>query len=314
MKTFLSPAIPSLTPIQILEVLERSGYLMEHRICPLIWSHGYIVTPNHEYEDQDTGKSREIDVHAITVDPIGFRKSFDDLFSTILLISCKNNHLPIVAFMHNNYMKGISIGNPVPKAGYPLEIEKPNSIIEDIEEFLKLENVHHYYRPRYIASQYCRITGQKQGKTTHYIADHGDLYNDLDSLVKAVESEVADYKKLPEKQAEELEPVAKESAINFVLIYPVMIFSGEMYECHTTKSGPKLRPVNHLVFMRRVQSRTIKGEFFVDFVREAYLNRYLNTLDRERKEIAQRLRRKRKTLREEVARQLHELTSSQKSA
>jgi glucose-6-phosphate-specific signal transduction histidine kinase len=66
--------------------------------------------------------------------------------------------------------------------------------------------------------------------------------------------------------------------------------------------------------VRRMQSKTIKGEFYVDFVREAYLNRYLNAVDRERQKIAERLRRKRKILRENVARQLHDLTSAKKNA
>jgi hypothetical protein len=169
---------------QIYEALERSGYLMEQRVCPVIWRHGFIVTPNHVYEDQDTGKSREVDIHALYVEPIANQKDWDNLFTPTLIASCKNNHLPVVAFMHANPMHGVDIGNPIPKAGYPLEVFKePNEtaktdesgqIVEmeikepltdettEIEDFLHFGEFHHFYRARSIASQYCRITELKQ--------------------------------------------------------------------------------------------------------------------------------------------------------
>jgi hypothetical protein len=318
---------------QIYEALERSGYLMEQRVCPVIRRHGFIVTPNHVYEDQDTGKSREVDIHALYIEPIANQNDWDNHFTPTLIASCKNNHLPVVAFMHANSLHGVDVTNPIPKAGYPLEIfKKPDEINKindigkaeefelkisdettEIEEFLHFGEFHHFYRARYIASQYCRITElkQKQKKAPIYVADHGDLHDDLDSLVKAVEAEIASYKEASLRQAQELKPNTKDDDINFVIIYPVVIFSGEIYECRLTRSGAQLRPTNHVVFMRRVQSKTVKGEFYIDLIRESYLGRYLGTINRECKEIKKRLRQHHKILRESVAQHLRELNLRQ---
>ena len=88
-----------------------------------------------------------------------------------------------------------------------------------------------------------------------------------------------------------------------------MVLAGELYECRKVKNDVDIRPVNHAVFMRRVQSRTVKGAFFVDLIRESYLNRYLRLIKKEFEEVEKRLRRRRKLLRKSVARQLRTLGS-----
>ena len=76
------------------------------------------MTPNHVYEDPDTEKSQEVDIHALSVRSV-FRKKFNDLFSPTFLVSCKNNHLPVVLFSHRNDLEGVSGMTPFANAGYP---------------------------------------------------------------------------------------------------------------------------------------------------------------------------------------------------
>jgi hypothetical protein len=118
---------------QIRLALERSGYLMEQRLCPVIERRGYLVTPNHEYQDPDTGKSREIDVHALAVVSL-YRNTFDDMLTSTLLVACKNNHFPVVTFAHHNYLRGVPVTS-ISKAGFPLQVSRSNSTDdpEDIE-------------------------------------------------------------------------------------------------------------------------------------------------------------------------------------
>ena len=297
----------SLTPTQIRQALERSGYLMEQRIVPVLGRHGYFVTPNHEYEDPDTGKSREIDIHALNLVSL-YRRDYDDLLTSTILASCKNNHLPFVLFTHANMLRGVDAAMSIPKTGFPLEVERSGSS-DSIETFLRLGNYHHYYSVHRVASQYCRLKETKQGKNVDYMADHGDLHDDLDSLIKAVNAEILEYKPLP-SYLNSLNLKEEEDDINLVLIYPVIIFAGEMYECRQTKQGVIIRASNHIVFVRRVKSRVIKGEFFVDFVRESYLNRYLTVIQREFETIEKRLRSNRKLLRKNVMREMRALAES----
>jgi hypothetical protein len=126
--------------------------------------------------------------------------------------------------------------------------------------------------------------------------------------VKAIEAEIQQYKKTLIEHSKLLDGVVQESDINFVIIYLIMISSGGLYEYRQGKKSVDIRPVDHVVFMRRVQSRTVKGEFFVDFIRESYLNRYLGLIEKELKEIEKRLRCHRRLLRKSVTKQLHSLS------
>lgn len=294
---------------QIKEALDRSGYLMEQRLCPLLERRGYYVTPNHEYEDPDSGKSREIDIHALDIVSL-YRQTFDDMLSHVLLVACKNNHFPVIAFTHDNVLRGMDVVMSITKAGYPLAVYRgEDSEDEDIEPFLRLGDYHHYYQAQRVASQYCRVMGRKstgQGQPLQYAADHGDLYDDLDSLIKAVEAEVAEYKEVATRQAEQMPPDTEEDDINLVVIYPVLVLAGDLYECRQTRGDVRLRKANHLVLIRRVKSRAIKGEFFIDLVQESYFDRYLRLIHRERERVAKRLRRYRRLLRRSVVMQFRD--------
>ncbi|SRR6266404_592505 len=103
---------------QIRLALERFGYLMEQPLCPLIERRGDLVTPNHECQDPDTGISREVDIHALTNVSL-YRNTFNDIFTSTLLVACKNNHFPVVTLAHHNYARWIPV-NSVSKAGFPL--------------------------------------------------------------------------------------------------------------------------------------------------------------------------------------------------
>jgi len=96
------------TKEQIKKAIEQSGYLLEQRICPIIEKYFFLTTPNEQYQDQDTGKSREIDIHAIVLNSL-FRNEYSDTFATILLIECKNNSTPVVFFTQQN---------PIPEAAF----------------------------------------------------------------------------------------------------------------------------------------------------------------------------------------------------
>ncbi len=121
---------------QIRESLERSGYLMEQRIAPLFERRGYYVVRNQEYEDPDTGKSREIDIHALRLVSL-YRADYDDLLNSTIIASCKNNHLPIVLFSHHNPLRGMDRAMDIPKAGFPLTVRLGDDDEESIETFLQ---------------------------------------------------------------------------------------------------------------------------------------------------------------------------------
>jgi hypothetical protein len=274
---------------------------MEQRVAPVLERYGYMVTPNDEYEDPDTGKSREIDIHALSMRSL-YRREFQDLFNVVILGACRNNELPVVAFSSRNF--GLASINELPVAGYPQTIAHDEGT-ERLDSYLSLDDRLHFYTAKRVATQYCRLAH----RSGVFVADHGDLYSDLDSLVKAVAANIADWK-VPDSRLPELDLSGTEDDVNLAVIFPVVIFAGDLYECWQTKTKVHIRPVNHVVFLRRISARGLKGEFFVDFVRESYLRKFLSLIDREVDWLERRLRSKRVLLRQNVMRELREATAS----
>jgi hypothetical protein len=75
------------------EALRRSGYLLEARVEHFLATHGYYVDANDAYPDPATGKSRELDLVAMTARRVS---RDDDFVFNILLIECVNNPQPLV--------------------------------------------------------------------------------------------------------------------------------------------------------------------------------------------------------------------------
>jgi hypothetical protein len=53
-----------ITKEEMLEALNRSGYLMESEIASMLAEFGFFIETNQVIEDKFTGKSREIDLLA----------------------------------------------------------------------------------------------------------------------------------------------------------------------------------------------------------------------------------------------------------
>lgn len=89
---------------EIRSAIDRSGYVLELRISPLFEDAGFIVDSSAQFEDQDTGKSREIDLHAWAFDFHNERDHPDqsltlhDKIFTDIIVECKSNDLPLVFF------------------------------------------------------------------------------------------------------------------------------------------------------------------------------------------------------------------------
>src|ERR1700694_4481162 len=82
------------SPEEILIASENSGYLMKQEVASALEALGLHVQTNRAFEDQDEGKSRELDVVAIE------RVHHDEVNQISvfveLLCECKNTRSPFV--------------------------------------------------------------------------------------------------------------------------------------------------------------------------------------------------------------------------
>ena len=85
-----------ITEQEILESLERSGYLLESEVAKMLSERGFFIESNQVIEDQYSGKSREIDLTAeyynYKKENVGFKTASKIRF----VFEIKNNLFPIV--------------------------------------------------------------------------------------------------------------------------------------------------------------------------------------------------------------------------
>lgn len=214
---------------EIKNALEKSGYLLEQRICPILDKYAFYTIPNEQYQDQDTGESREIDIFAIYMNPL-YRSDFSDTFEVRLVVECKNNKTPVV-FMSQE--------NPIPESlsgwilvnGYPDGIyEKKYEEVTSIEDYFHFKKFHHNYKVKWISRQFCQLKPKiiNKGSSNEEIkweSTHETLYESIEKLVKAAEYFSSDI-----KNSISLEEDTKDF-IHLGIVYPILLFSGQMYEC-----------------------------------------------------------------------------------
>lgn len=282
---------------QMKDAIRRSGYLFEQRLVPLIERHGYKATPNHAFEDQDTGETREVDVMAITGNPVS-ASELDFIFA-VLLIQCKNLRAPLTFFTQDE-IPIKELAGEIQAAGIPLEIVRKGETLA-LSEFLETEKFHHYYRWRRLSSQFCCVYEKERGGKRDWVAGHemdgiGNLYQKMVlPLVKAVEAQKIDYRK-------KFKPDPDNEPINVEFYYPILVTSGPIWECFVGRRRPRYRRVHRVPFIRRHESRAFRGEYRIDVVDEIGLRRLLDTIDKEMGEISRRMKSARPLLLENTRR------------
>lgn len=265
------------------EIDNKSGYPFELDIVRRIETdhdYTYFVEPNYSFEDQDTGKARELDFHAIQAIPISTKRS--EYIFVVILGSCKDSKNPYVFFTREMPLPGITLNLDVPIAGYPLEIYIENDEKEDILWYFRLDELLHTIETDIISSQFCEIIKKSGG----WNIGSETLLNDvLVPLIKVLSKEIEEYN-------EEHRPDPNEIVPDYQIYYPLLILKGPMLEYHITPEGStELKETKHVVVVRHYESKTVKGRFAIDVIHESYLKQYLELIERETNKLVNRIRR-----------------------
>jgi hypothetical protein len=257
---------------QMREAIQRSGYLLEQRVEAILTKKGYYTQTNPVFPDPDTGKSREFDIDAISLEQI-YKKGFNFVFP-ILLCECVNNPQPIafftreplVPFLHHEQVKA---------SGIPVKFWQKDEYVS-LSEFTGMEKFHHYCKG-VVATQYC--TFQLKKDKSSWMAFHNEEQHDLfNSLIKALDYKIAEYFDswyLPNKVDEE--------GINIQIYYPLVILQGSLYSAILSNNQLILKKSRHLQFRKELfLARTNKVEMYqIDVITEKYLPSYLKIIDAE---------------------------------
>jgi hypothetical protein len=275
---------------QIRDAVHRSGYLLEYRIEQLVGRYGFMVEANQAYPDPLTGKSRELDMSGIRIVPIT-----SDYRNTIwqrLLIECVNNPQPIGFFTKNPGAPTTHIYD-LKFSGLPVKV-KQGKYWQKISEFLDMQKYHHHCKGR-IATQYCSFTTKKNTNPVEWLAQHEDMHFDsFNKLCFALNHDI-------DEHYSHSRLLGKET-INVQIYYPILVVSGEIIEIIPTRKEIKLRAANHIHYIQSYITAGKEQRYHIDVVREQYLPRLLNQIDRESKQIMRLFRSRKKAIQESIDR------------
>lgn len=288
---------------QIRDSIKRSGYLLEQRVEPIIDSRGYYIEANPVFKDSDTGKSREIDLRALTGLNI-YKKEMGFIFPTILC-ECENNSQPVVFFTKESPLS-FTYCYDLKVSGIPVQFWDNSGYIS-LSDFTRMDKFHHYCKGD-IATQYCSFQLKKDKSS--WIAFHDEEHHDtLDSLIKAVDYEVDSHFKdwiLPEKINEE--------NVSIQIYYPLLILQGDLYSAHLENTHLVLNKKKHIQFRKQFFS-SYKNEvetYQIDVIVEQYLLDYLNIIEDEVEIIKRVLQRKKKKVLESIEKIVKEAKEGKK--
>jgi len=268
--------------------LLRSGYLLESRVESTLRKQWGYVEANPTYVDPDSGKSREFDLYALSAERAG-PNEYDYIFG-VLLAECINNPQPIV-IMTKEPLVHFRHHEEVKLAGLPVKVHDKEDADqwERLSDFLGMEEYHHYCKGR-IGTQFCSFTKKKSGRTEEWMATHESTH--YDSFRKICD--VVDYQVQRNFAGWTF---GTEERLNIEIYYPAVILQGELLEARETKRSVTLRSADHIQFRRSVATKGMSVDYQVDVIRERYLLKYLELVDREIEKTARLLRRRHKTVR-----------------
>ncbi len=96
----LKGIVSKISKKEMKEAIKASGYLLEQRVEPILTEAGFYVQMNAAYADPETGKSRELDISAISAISV-FKFLRKNLFSQCFFANVKIILNPLYSFLRN---------------------------------------------------------------------------------------------------------------------------------------------------------------------------------------------------------------------
>jgi hypothetical protein len=268
----IAPLTPTkITSDQVQDALRRSGYLVEYRVEQIVGRRGFYTEANQAYPDPLTGKSRELDLAAMSAHSIG-PGDRHWLFSQ-LLIECVNNPQPMAFFTKTPVAPSAHLYDIV-FSGLPMKVRsRSRGGWVHLADFLDAEKYHHYCRGR-IATQYCSFSPKKSSGGREWTALHDDEHFDsFHKLCHALNHGVDDHLSRWH--------MLRNEHINLQLYYLILVVSGELLEVRPRRRALEILGVNRIHFIQSFVSAGGERRYHIDVVTEGYVPKLLTRIEKE---------------------------------
>lgn len=243
----------------------------------------FSVEANTSYPDPLTGKSRELDVYAISGQGIDPDRDDHEMVWSVVLCECSNNAQPM-AFLAKDWGSTPFDCDKLHVSGMPDEIPGSAGGLTSVQSLLDLYSYFHHFKAGTIATQYCTFDRKRSDRlwmATHDADDHGSM------------SKLCDYIVWSKKEARRTWAPAgemKDEPISVCFYFPVFVVQNDLYEARQSTGGKvELSEVDRLLF-RQSNAVGAAGDFLIDVVRESALPQLLDEIEHDQGETAARIR------------------------
>lgn len=263
-----APQGPSAEDIET--ALNRTGFLLEHRIARSLRKHRYNpeVTAPDVYPDPETGKSREIDVHAEFYEFIEREPNVSVQACVSLVVECKNSSGPFVLI--GDHGEESPFERALSTVSFdPFSLGFANESYARIGRKLDLESLPGLpTRADFTGRQLLRLN--RQGG--NWKADNDAIYDSiLYPLAKAWK-----YKREAIEREKKISPNEFWQIPTIRYIFPVVVTSGQLYTVDATDDNLDINRAKWASVKRTFESKEIKGDLWADVVPIGSWSEYLD--------------------------------------
>lgn len=252
---------------ELLEVLERSGYLLESEISEVLNKAGFITENNQVIIDPFTGKSREID---LTAEFFGFRDRSSEtkcVSKVRFVFEIKNNIAPIVLLTKFEHSPNIEDW---------LGLKRWETVPEGLQNIFYTGYWDKLIQAKRgtIFTQYCSF--QRKKVNEDLMALHPDnIYTGLSKITQFCEEAI--------DREESVEPA--DGYWRDFLYIPVLLLADDLYELHTNKNEYKLRKVESSMLVYNYHFKNSASMAYVYVVTKRGLKGFIETMLKVEEEV-----------------------------
>lgn len=218
---------PKLSTEEMMEAIERSGYLLESEITKLLASKGYFLESNQSILDPVSKKSREIDLVAEYYE-YDERKAKNKTAAKIhFVFEIKNNLYPLVLLTRLEFSPNTEIWEGLKE-------------ISTIPDGVSYEAYEGYYEEllqdeESLYTQYCSFQNKK-GNNQELMAIHPEnLHSGLAKITQYCDEVVARWNR--DEEGDDSDEKYVEEYFRHFLYIPILLINEDLYELDISDNG-----------------------------------------------------------------------------
>jgi len=263
-------AMPGPAPEQIIEALERTGFILEYKVAQILRSKKMTAYINYAYPDPETGKSREIDVlgsleEDIKRPPVNINLAVD------LIIECKSSPNPFV-LVGERRQEGLANSDFVVLSFDPYSLNFKDKKNRSIKYELDLTSLPGSWQSGdYVGYQLIRMHQQ----SGNWKADNDGVYDSiLYPMLKAWKYQITQLEK-DEDHDEERYPSWQTVYLDY--LFPIVVVAGPVFTVDVTTNPAEVKEVGWSTLKRTFHSEESRDNLRVDVVSFDHLENYLDS-------------------------------------